>query len=861
MTVRRTFPLLLLLAAISLSLTRAATAPLPISPEIQRLSTRAEAGDAQAQYELGQAYANGEGVERNDVTAMGWFRKAADQRHAEAWKRVGDLSIRGDGIDYDLDQAVSAYRTAMSLGSSEANIELAELFLHGEGGGTVVDGLRLLRDAAGRNDLSAQNLLGTLLRYGDDGFDPDRGEAIHWLLRAAAQDDPAAMDALAAIYLDPGPTHDEAAARQWKQAAIDRRARAAVAATGRTAVTAAPAPASVPVAASPSISPAAIAAVGDAPAPVKKPALIPEKTGDAWGFIDTAGKVVVAPKYESVFEFKDGFWRVTMENFRGGFVNDQGQEICPLRYSIVAPFSEGLSAVHHGDIATGKWGYLDTTGREVIPPTYDEAYSFQDGLGCVIKDKLAGYIDKAGRVVIPLQYQDAHPFSHGIAPVKKDDRWQLVDRTGRTIALLDAKYSLVYAFSEGFAPAAVGTDEYGHGGKWGYIDEAGHEVVSPRYLAADDFHEGLARVMTKEDPAHWDVIDRTGRAVITSYGILFGFSEGLAMVQINDKWGFIDHAGKLVIPARYDSAADFAQGAALVSTAQDIFFIDPTGRRLDGRTQVLADPALDGTEELVRGRAAANAGDFVSALAAYQQAAAKNNAEAMAALGELYENGQGAPKDRAQAIAWYAKAGEHGDGLSAARAATLRTLPSEKPRTAADEIASLQPLAMAGNADAQLRLALLLGPSDKAAAIDWLRKSATGDNLEAKLRYAFLLVQGRDVPGDAAQGFKLLGEAADGGLALAQFEYGRSLVLGAPALPADPARGIGYLQKAAAQKVPPAAEVLGEIYERGIGTSVNLKEALTWYQLAVNYGYAQARTSVDRVQLTLSGKPSPTPAK
>lgn len=188
---------------------------------------------------------------------------------------------------------------------------------------------------------------------------------------------------------------------------------------------------------------------------------------------------------------------------------------------------------------------------------------------------LSGYIDRTGRVVIPLQYQEAHPFSHGVASVKKGNRWQIIDHTGRTIALLDANYSPVYSYAEGLAPAAVGTDRYGNGGKWGYID-------------------------------------KTGRAMITDYGIAFGFSEGLAMVQVNDKWGFIDHSGKLVIPTRYGSAADFAAGAAIVSTENDTFFIDPTGRRLDGKPQVFADPAKDDTEEFGRGR---DAGDFARLIA------------------------------------------------------------------------------------------------------------------------------------------------------------------------------------------------------------------------------------------------------
>ena len=39
----------------------------------------AEKGDADAQNELGFAYANGEGVVKNEAEAVKWYRKAADQ--------------------------------------------------------------------------------------------------------------------------------------------------------------------------------------------------------------------------------------------------------------------------------------------------------------------------------------------------------------------------------------------------------------------------------------------------------------------------------------------------------------------------------------------------------------------------------------------------------------------------------------------------------------------------------------------------------------------------------------------------------------------------------------------------------------
>ncbi|MBK7505881.1 MAG: WG repeat-containing protein [Bacteroidetes bacterium] len=42
--------------------------------------------------------------------------------------------------------------------------------------------------------------------------------------------------------------------------------------------------------------------------------------------------------------------------------------------------------------------------------------------------------------------------------------------------------------------------------------------------------------------------------------IFLSFSEGLAVVEKEGKYGFFDKAGKLVIPIIYDDAQDFSDG-------------------------------------------------------------------------------------------------------------------------------------------------------------------------------------------------------------------------------------------------------------------------------------------------------------
>jgi hypothetical protein len=55
------------------------------------------------------------------------------------------------------------------------------------------------------------------------------------------------------------------------------------------------------------------------------------------------------------------------------------------------------------------------------------------------------------------------------------------------------------------------------------------------------------------------------------------FSEGLAGVQQDDKWGFINLDGEIVIQPRYDSCTAFAHGLAVVREGESTLYIDSTG--------------------------------------------------------------------------------------------------------------------------------------------------------------------------------------------------------------------------------------------------------------------------------------------
>ena len=111
-------------------------------------------------------------------------------------------------------------------------------------------------------------------------------------------------------------------------------------------------------------------------------------------------------------------------------------------------------------------------------------------------------------------------------------------------------------------------------GKYGYIHN-GSIVIPAKYDDVWYFSEGLAKVKIN---GKWGFIDKSGTLVIPArYDGAGDFSEGLAWVKINGKNGFIDKSGTLVIPARYDGACYFSEGLAGVKVNGKLGFIDKSG--------------------------------------------------------------------------------------------------------------------------------------------------------------------------------------------------------------------------------------------------------------------------------------------
>ena len=76
------------------------------------LEKKAEAGDPYAQFNLGNAYYNGNGVPQDYKEAVKWYTKSAEQGFADAQCNLASCYEKGEGVSQDIEEAVKWWKKA-----------------------------------------------------------------------------------------------------------------------------------------------------------------------------------------------------------------------------------------------------------------------------------------------------------------------------------------------------------------------------------------------------------------------------------------------------------------------------------------------------------------------------------------------------------------------------------------------------------------------------------------------------------------------------------------------------------------------------------------------------------------------------
>jgi len=114
-------------------------------------------------------------------------------------------------------------------------------------------------------------------------------------------------------------------------------------------------------------------------------------------------------------------------------------------------------------------------------------------------------------------------------------------------------------------------------GKWGFSNGL-TTVIEPRFDEVFCFKDGVACV---DDNGKFGYIDTKGDYVIEpKFECAMSFSEGLAVFFEGEKCGYIDKEGNVALPAKYDAATAFENGRAKVKEFGKWSTIDAEGNTL-----------------------------------------------------------------------------------------------------------------------------------------------------------------------------------------------------------------------------------------------------------------------------------------
>ncbi|TMJ27142.1 MAG: hypothetical protein E6G96_13445 [Alphaproteobacteria bacterium] len=160
--------------------------PAPLGTNLRAAAAK---GDANAQYEIAQRYAEGRGVAQNLTEAAEWFERAAKHGLVPAQFRLGGLYEKGLGVKKNLETARRLYITAGEAGSAKAMHNVAVLYAEGiDGKPDYATAARWFRKAADYGVTDSQYNLAVLYARGI-GVEQNMAEAYKWFALAARDGD------------------------------------------------------------------------------------------------------------------------------------------------------------------------------------------------------------------------------------------------------------------------------------------------------------------------------------------------------------------------------------------------------------------------------------------------------------------------------------------------------------------------------------------------------------------------------------------------------------------------------------------------------------------------------------------------
>ncbi len=390
--------------------------------------------------------------------------------------------------------------------------------------------------------------------------------------------------------------------------------------------------------------------------------LFPIKENSKWGYMNANNEVVVKPEFDQTFAFSAGMGRIVKDNLYG-FVDSEGKVVVAPSLFYAEDFSEELAIINkkplkpedgrtadYTDIREN-WTYINKEGF-IYPNDFrqvkkmQEAWAaveleenvwtfvktegnslrmmdktfaaggignFKDGIAPVIIDNLVKAVDKEGKVLIDEPFNIMYDFSEGLSVSQQGDKIGYINPKGEWIYQKSVSFDKLNAyhfgtFSNGLAWVRIAENrivfintegkqafkkEFSYatnfkkgfcqavaGGATLLIDSKGETVFSlPKdYYNLLDWNEKVAVMNSTKGLVAVELASK--KVIAEGYDQIEIFGDRLKIQQDGNLYGYIDQEGKFVIEPKYQFAQSFEQGIATTQLRNVHYWIDKTGKEI-----------------------------------------------------------------------------------------------------------------------------------------------------------------------------------------------------------------------------------------------------------------------------------------
>lgn len=562
----------------------------------------AKQGAADAQYNLGYMYENGDGVEGDYVIAAEWYEKAAAQGHAKAQNNLAFLYRKGYGVPQDIAKAMELYENAAGQGCAKAQINLGYLYKYGtEIGQDYGKAAEYFRKAAEQGNPTGQVNLAELHDEGK-GVPRDYAEAAKWYIKAAGQGIKPAAKRLGEMYEKGlGVQQDPIKAAYWSKKGIIRRSWIY---NWGTSI----------------------------------------KRGSQCGSLNKVIEKVTDPDLKnSLIKIKDEYWNKIEQLNKPDFTNEDMEQIRQEhnRMEDIISKMEKLIKAEQGDAeAQNELGVMYFEGK-IVEQDYGKAAKWflkAAEQGNANAQRYLGYMHYHGNGV-EQDYEKAAEY------------WGKAAEQGNAVAQFNLGY--VYDSGEGVE------QDYAKAAEW-YKKAAAQGHKRAQYNLATMYEEGAGVPRDYAKAAEW--FEKSAeQGYVTAQGKLATmYDKGTGVPQDYAKaakWyekaaeqgnfnsqfilatRYYDGQG---VPQDYSKAAEWYKMGAVQGHAEAQYQLAYMYYRGKGVPQ-----------------------DYRKAIEWNEKAAEQGYVESQFVLGTMYYEGEGVPRDYAKAAEWFEKAAEQGDAEAA----------------------------------------------------------------------------------------------------------------------------------------------------------------------------------------------------